>query len=74
MLAAVSATKALYFEPYLMEDPNYPPSQNTTRPNRVQFPYDGSLGRGQKNGYESYHLKHAKTLSKSARLLTGNKQ
>ena len=35
VLAAVSATKALVFQPYLMEDPNYPPSMEQISTNGV---------------------------------------
>lgn len=32
VLAAVTARKALYFQPYLKEDPNYPPYYNIGKP------------------------------------------
>ncbi|KAK7478037.1 hypothetical protein BaRGS_00030713 [Batillaria attramentaria] len=35
VLAAVSSTKALYFQPYLIEDPNYPPSEHSARPSQL---------------------------------------
>ncbi|XP_070209415.1 DENN domain-containing protein 3-like [Littorina saxatilis] len=55
VLAAVSSTKALYFEPFLMEDPNYPPNQKAAQPctpvNSFRARTDSSLNRGMKNPF-----------------------
>ncbi|XP_076438047.1 DENN domain-containing protein 3-like [Babylonia areolata] len=44
VLAAVSANKALYFQPYLVEDPHYPPNPSLTTPQGPSLAGQGVKG------------------------------